>query len=319
MSIIQAIILGIVQGLTEFLPVSSSGHLLVLQKAMGVDEVGLTFDVALHIGTLVALLIYFHKDIWTLFRSIFSGLDLRKIPAPSDKLPGHRTAFSSDNVPSGTLSSDKSTSALLDSSSEKDEVLRKSSKRRQSHLAWFIALATIPAAVLGYLLESRAESTFRSPTLVAINLSVFGLVMLMAEKYSKRYKQPTKIEKVSLPQAMAMGFAQAIAIIPGVSRSGSTITAGLFAGLDRVAATRFSFLLGVPIIAGAALKVLVSDTAASQISDNPLLFIVGIVTSFITGLIAIRFMLGYLSKHSLAIFAYYRFALAAIIIIAINL
>ncbi len=259
MSVLQALVLGIIQGLTEFIPVSSSGHLLITQKAMGISETGFVFDVALHLGTLGALLIFFNKDLITLSRSLFT-------------------------------------------------------KARQSKLAWLLVMATIPAAVIGYLLESSAESHFRSPILVAVNLGIFGLVMLLAEAFAKRYKSKKKIDDITKKEALVMGFAQAAAIVPGVSRSGSTITAGLFAGVDRVSATRFSFLLGIPITLGATLKVLVTQSALSQISQDKSVFIIGVLAAFVTGILAIKFMLNFLGKHSLATFAYYRFILAAVVI-----
>jgi undecaprenyl-diphosphatase len=242
MNVIQALILGIVQGLTEFIPVSSSGHLLLVQKAMGVTTSGFTFDVALQ-----------------LVKGIFV-------------------------------------------------------KSEESPLAWLLIAATIPAAIIGYLFEGAAESRFRSAVLVCINLAVFGLIMLLAEKFAMRYKHKVEIKDISNRQALAMGLAQAAAIVPGVSRSGSTITAGLFLGMDRVSATRFSFLLGIPITAGAIFKVLLKHSALAEISKQQSIFIIGVVTAFITGLFAIKFMLNYLAKHSLAVFAYYRIALAAVVL-----
>jgi undecaprenyl-diphosphatase len=264
MSIFEAIVLGIVQGLTEFLPISSSGHLVLMHQALGISESGLTFDVALHLGTLLALVLFFWKDLMSLAAGLFR-------------------------------------------------------KTTQTKLAWLIALATIPAAIIGYLLESAAESTFRSPLLVSFNLAGFGVVMLIAEKYATRHKNKTKLKDVSRAQALSMGFAQAAAVVPGISRSGSTITAGIFTGMDRVAATRFSFLLGVPIIAGAVLKVLTKDSAITEIRSETSIFIIGILTAFATGLIAIKFLLSYLSKHSLAVFAYYRIALAVVVLLIISL
>jgi undecaprenyl-diphosphatase len=142
---------------------------------------------------------------------------------------------------------------------------------------------------------------------------MFGLVMLAAEKYATRIHQKTKLEKTEPKQALTMGFAQALAVVPGVSRSGSTITAGLFMGMDRIAATRFSFLLGVPIIAGAAAKVLLGGTALHQINSEPGVFFAGILTAFLAGMLAIKFLLAYLANHSLAAFAYYRIGLAVIV------
>lgn len=258
MTIIQAGILGLIQGLTEFIPISSSGHLVLAHSALGVSETGLTFDVALHLGTLIALILFFWKDLLELARGLFT-------------------------------------------------------KTEKSRLAWLLVVATVPAVIVGVLLESAAESAFRSPLLVAINLAAFGLVMLAAENYALRIQHKTKLEKIHRNQALTMGFAQALAVVPGVSRSGSTITAGLFTGMDRVAATRFSFLLGVPIIAGAAAKVLLGGAALSQIGSEPGVFIVGILTAFLAGLWAIKFLLNYLAKHSLAVFAYYRLGLAAVV------
>lgn len=265
MTVIQAIILGLIQGITEFIPVSSSGHLVVAHHFLNINSTGLSFDVALHLGTLFALLIYFYKDLWNLFKAVI-----------------HR--------------------------------------KPEARLVWLLALATVPAVIAGVLLESAAESAFRSPRLVAIDLALMACVMLYAEHwYHTRVTKPTKLEKTNVKQASVMGIAQAIALIPGVSRSGITITSGLFAGMDRVAATRFSFLLGIPITAGAILKVLTSSEGVQLLHSENHVVIIGIVTAFLSGLLAIRFLLKYLSKHSLAIFAYYRFAVAALILIALAL
>ena len=263
MNIFEAIILGLVQGLTEFIPVSSSGHLVFLHQAFGVTENGLQFDVALHIGTLAALVVYFYKDIILLIQGIFG-------------------------------------------------------RNEYARVAWLIVLATIPAVISGVLLQDSAESAFRSVNLVAINLIIVALIMLAAEWYAKRYQRKTKLEKTKPSQALAVGIAQAVAVIPGVSRSGSTITTGLFFGLDRVAATRFSFLLGIPITFGAILKVLASDGATQTISNEFGLFAVGIATAFVSGLFAIGFLLKYLAKHTLAVFAYYRIVLG-IFVLLLNL
>lgn len=264
MSIIQAIILGLIQGLTEFIPVSSSGHLILAHYVLGVTESGLAFDVALHLGTLVALVSYFWKD-----------------------LLGYASAL-----------------------------FKKSDKTRITYL---LILATIPAAVFGYLLESRAESQFRSVRLVAVTMLLFGFVMLVAEYYYRRRTRHAPLDKITTTQAMAMGFAQALAIIPGVSRSGSTITTGLFVGLDRVAATRFSFLLGIPITCGAILKVFTAGGVFRAARAEQSIFIIGIVTAFLSGLFAIKFMLKYLSKHGLNVFAYYRIALGIFMLLVFTL
>ncbi|MDB5163569.1 MAG: undecaprenol kinase [Candidatus Saccharibacteria bacterium] len=263
MSGIEALILGIAQGLTEFIPVSSSGHLILLHRAMGITDHGLTFDVALHLGTLLALLFYFSKDIWELILGLLG-------------------------------------------------------KNNRQRLAWLLVMATIPAAIIGYLLESAAESKFRSARLVSINLIVFALVMLAAERFAQKHKHKSSFEKISTNQGLIMGFAQAAAVVPGVSRSGATITAGLFSGLDRIAATRFSFLLAIPITAGAILKVLVSKQGLATFSSEKGLFAIGIISALLSGLFAIRFLLNYLSKHSLAVFAYYRIALGLLVLLSVR-
>lgn len=262
MNILQAILLGIVQGLTEFIPVSSSGHLVVLHDIFGAPVGGLTFDVALHIGTLLALILFFYKDIRDLTAGLF------------------------------TTSPD-------------------------SRLARMLLLATVPAGVAGFFLQSAAETSFRSSRIVAINLMVFGVIMVLAERYAVKFKNKTAIEKVTPQQALLMGMAQAFAIIPGISRSGSTITSGLFAGLDRVAATRFSFLLAIPITFGAILKVMLSETAFTMVGDQTQIFVAGITAAFLSGLFAIRFLLAYLAKHSLGAFAYYRIALGLLILLMV--
>lgn len=260
MSIIEAIILGLVQGLTEFIPVSSSGHLVFLHEAFGITENGLMFDVALHIGTLAALLMFFHKDIVLLIKGIFG-------------------------------------------------------KNEYTKVAWLIVFATIPAVISGMLLQERAESAFRSVQLVATNLILIAFLMLGAEWFTKRYERKTKLENITTSQAFAVGVAQAIAVVPGVSRSGGTITTGLFMGLDRVAATRFSFLLGIPITFGAIVKVMMDDGASLMLGDGFGLFAVGIVTALLSGLFAIRFLLKFLSKHTLAVFAYYRIVLGVFVLL----
>jgi len=260
MTILQAIILGLVQGLTEFLPVSSSGHLVLLHSALGITDSGLLFDVALHIGTLIALLAFFNAELWALAKAFFI-------------------------------------------------------KGKQTKLARMLAVATIPAVISGVLLQSMAESAFRAPRLVAITLIGAALLMLLAERLMQKRTKLTGLKDVSLLQTIVIGIAQAISIIPGISRSGSTITAGLFMGLDRIAALRFSFLLGIPITAGAIVKVLSTPAAFSEINQQASVFIVGIVTAFISGTLAIRFLLKFLSKHSLDVFAYYRLALGSLVLL----
>jgi undecaprenyl-diphosphatase len=250
---LQAIILGIVQGLTEFLPVSSTAHLILFPWFFNwsgeVDT--LTFDLALHAGTLLALLLCFWRDWIDMFF-------------------------------------------------------------RKQRLLGLIILASIPAGVAGLLLNDLAEHSLRSPLLISIMLIAGGVIMLAAEKIYK-YRD---MEKLSLKDVIFIGVAQAVAIIPGVSRSGFTIAAGLFRGLEREAAARFSFLLATPIIGGAFLlhsKGLLINHADHSIQ----LFITGFISSFITGFIAIKFMMSFLKRYPLNLFVYYRFLLAAVIIAGI--
>lgn len=260
MSIIQAIVLGLLQGLTEFVPISSSGHLVLAHHALGVQEVGLAFDVALHFGTLIALVLYFQKDLLQFAASVFK-------------------------------------------------------KNNHTRLAWLLLAATIPAAAAGYSLESAAESQFRSVRLVGTTMLVFGLVMLVAEYYYRKRDKHDSLEEITTKQGLSMGFAQALAIVPGVSRSGSTITMGLFMGLDRVSATRFSFLLGIPITFGAVLKVFSEGGVLQPAVDQKTIFVTGAISALLSGLFAIRFMLQFLSNHGLNIFAYYRIALGSLVLL----
>lgn len=250
---LEALILGIVQGLTEFLPVSSTAHLILFPWFFGwTGEVDtLLFDIALHTGTLIALLACFWRD-WI-------------------------------------------------------ELITKKQK-----LFGLIVLASIPAGVAGYLLNNFAERALREPLIISLMLVAIGFLMLIAEKASK-YKD---MEKTGLKDAIIIGIAQAIAIIPGVSRSGITISAGLFRGLKREASARFSFLLSTPIIAGATMLHF-KKLFTTQENYNLQLFAIGFITSSITGLIAIKFLLTFLKKHPLNVFVYYRFILAVVIIAGI--
>jgi undecaprenyl-diphosphatase len=261
MTILQAFILGLVQGLTEFIPVSSSGHLVLFHEIFdGPGDLG--FDVALHFGTLLALLVYFRKDLLRL---------LRRCAKPT---------------------SERKTVGLL-------------------------LLATIPAAVAGYFLEDTAETTFRSPILVASMLILVALLMLLAEHINSKRETKTVFEKIRLPQALAIGIAQACALVPGVSRSGGTITAGLLVGVDRVAATRFAFLLAIPIIFGATLKTGLEPQALDSLQGQTGVYITGIAAAFASGLFAIRFLLKYLARHTLKVFAYYRIGLGLIVLLVL--
>ena len=267
-TVLQALIMGIVQGLTEFLPVSSSGHLILVPYLFGWDDpfiTSLAFSVMLHIGTLVALLAYFRGD-W-----------LRLIPA------GLATI--------------------------RDRSFRDDPDRR---LAWLLVAATVPAAIVGFLFSDFFESGIREPALVAITLVVGGVVLWLADGIGAESRE---VEDVTFPIATGIGLAQAVALIPGISRSGISISAGRLSGLGRPAAARFAFLMATPITVGAIVfeaRKLLTGEAGVQVDLLPL--IVGMVTSLLAGFAAIHFMLRYLRTRSLRVFVWYRFMLAAIVI-----
>lgn len=254
MSIFEAIILGLVQGLTEFIPVSSSGHLLIVHDIFGSTENTLAFDVALHVGTLLALIAFFRKDLYKLLINIFN-------------------------------------------------------KNEEGKLARLLLIATIPAGLAGLFFSGFIDDNLRSPLVVVFTLSIAGLIMLVVDKISKS----NKIEKVSTKQGITIGFIQVLALIPGVSRSGATMTAGLAVGLDRVTAARFSFLLAVPIIAGSAFGMLIKGSESTGV--NNLHLFAGMLAAFLSGMLAIKFMLSVIKKIGLAPFAYYRFAVALLVLI----
>lgn len=262
MEISQAIILGIIQGLTEFLPISSSGHLVLVPWFLNWEDPGLSFDVALHLGTLVAVVGYFWRDWIGIFSSFFCKNETKK--------------------------------------ASNQQVYPRS-------LLWMILIATIPGIFAGYFLNEQAETFFRNPYLIAMALVVFGTLLFWADK---RSRQTRTIKEISLKDSLIIGFAQSIAIIPGVSRSGITITAGLQQGLKRKEAARFSFLLSTPIIFGAA-AYQSKDLITSGIG---LVQIMGIVASAVSGYIAIFWLIRFVEKASYRVFFWYRLFIGFLII-----
>ncbi len=248
---LEAIVLGIIQGITEFLPVSSTAHLVLVPWFLGwtglVDS--LAFDVALHAGTLLAILICFWRDIVDILT-------------------------------------------------------------RRMYLAVLIIFATIPAGVVGITLQHKIEHEFRTPLVIAAGLIIFAVVMFIADRGFKR----RNMNDIGFGNALFIGCCQAIAVIPGVSRSGSTITGGLLTGLRRDEAARFSFLLSIPVIAGAALLEGRKIFKSPEQYDMSLLA-AGFVASAITGVLAIKFLMGFLKRHSMNLFVAYRFALGALILV----
>jgi len=261
LELLKAIILGLVQGFTEFIPVSSSGHLILVGHAINFSYSGLAFDTALDIGTLAALFIFFWKDFWQLAHDFVMGGEDRK-------------------------------------------------------LAGYLLIATLPAVVIGVLIQDLVETVFRNNGLVAFNLIWVAVLMLVIDRMPQLVK---KTQDVKFGQALAIGFAQALALIPGTSRSGITITAGRALKLDRVTATRFSFLLSAPVITGATLKVLASGKTMGDMAAAPALYVAGIIAAGLAGYFSIKFLINYLSKHGLAIFAYYRIVVGILILLVMGL
>ena len=259
--IVRSVIIGGVQGISEFLPISSSGHLVLIPFIFNWDYNGLSFDIALHFGTVIAILVYFWKD-WLNI--------IKKTINPNCQI---------DNV-------------------EHDY---------PDNFFWKILVASIPAAVLGVFLDKYVETYLHSPLLIAFNLIFFGLVLWLVDKYSK---SKMVVKNATYAQAFVVGCAQAIALMPGVSRSGITITASRYFGLNRKDAARFSFLLATPAMIGAFL------ISAKDIVGNDLnlVFILGVLSSTIFGFLAIKYLLKYLERGNFSVFVWYRVILAIVII-----
>ncbi len=268
--LLKAAILGIVQGLTEFLPVSSTGHLVLLEKGLDVsqDRFGLSFDAAIHLGTLLAILVYFWSTVLRLLTAWVGSIRARRWDMDTD-----------------------------------------------SRLAWLIIIGTVPAGVIGFLFESTVEEKLRNPALVATMLILFSGALVLAELLGKRRLQASQL---GAPAALFIGLAQAVALIPGVSRSGITISAGLLAKLERQQAAVFVFLLSAPIVAGAGLKKVydvVKEARDGVLGREDLqFFLVGFILAAVVGYLTIRFMLAYLREHSLYAFVVYRIALGVIVL-----
>ena len=271
LELLQAILLGIVQGLTEFLPVSSSGHLLLGQYFLGLDQdrFGLSFDVALHMGTLVAVVSFFWRDLLRMAFAFFRSFSHRDLANDPDQ-----------------------------------------------RMAYLIIASTVPAALIGFLFEGFFEQTVRSPWVVVFNFVLIGVLFIVGEVVGTRTRRASKL---GFGEAVGIGFAQAAALVPGVSRSGATITLGLFLGLRREEAARFSFLMSVPIIAGAGGLELGEVISDGMDAAQSLLFVVGFLTSAAVGYVTIRFLLNYLTNHSLRAFAFYRFGVAAVVAVLLLL
>lgn len=280
MLIVKAILLGLVQGLTEFIPISSSAHLVIIPWMFQWDDPALeslTFDVALHLGTLVALLGFFVKDWVRIIRSGVSSIVERKIGEDIDR-----------------------------------------------KLAWFLVIASIPGGVIGLLFEHKIEAWFHpsegaiessSMITMALIIALLGTLLFLAERMAAHLR---RMNQITLRDSILIGTAQALAIFPGVSRSGSTITAGMALGLERESAARFSFLMSAPIVAGAGLKSLFKIYRGIQsglISGSDFtLFVIGFLTAAISGYLCIKYLLRFLQKNPTNVFVYYRWVLALVVL-----
>lgn len=271
MDILYSIIAGIIQGLTEFLPVSSSGHLVLFHDFFGFDFAdNLSFDVVLHLGTLAALLVFFWSDVLKYLSAFFQSFfnwDLKNSPS--------------------------------------------------QRLAWYILAGTIPAVVAGYFFEREIELIFRHSALVAAMLIAFGLVLYLADVYFSKIRT---IDQLNWPGSFLIGVAQALALIPGVSRSGITIIAGLSQKLKREEAARFSFLLSIPVVFGAGAKKVFDLFSESAISSSQVFVLaLGFLSSAVVGYLCIKYFMRFLQNHSLKVFAVYRIILGIIILLVLNL
>lgn len=267
MTILQAIILGLVQGITEFAPISSSGHLILVPWALGWDIVNdpalnKTFDVALHMGTFVGAVIYFRTDLWSYLKAFFASCRARAI------------------------------------------------RNTEERLAWAIVIGTIPGMIAGAALESVIEDKLGQPVIIAVMLAVMGVVLYVVDRVAR---QDRGLDSIGPRTGLFVGIAQALALQPGISRSGITITAGRSIGLDRATAARFSFLMALPIIAGAGgLKGL--DLMQTGFQGYGAQFIAGFTAAAVSGFLVIWFLLKYLRTHDFLVFMIYRVAVAVLVL-----
>ncbi len=265
--LVKAIILGIVQAITEFLPISSSGHLILFREFLEFTSVdGLTFDVALHVGTLLAIVIYFRHDVARLLRGL---VGLIKTTSPLDK---------------------------------------------DRQMAIHVIIACIPAVIVGLLLEDAIELYLRNPGVVVVTLVLGGILFLVVERM---FDSVGKTDDLAWQSALVIGLAQTLALIPGVSRSGITIAVGMMMGLQRYEAARFSFLMATPILFGAGLKKALDVDYGALTGAEAGVIVAGVVTSAVFGWFVVSGLLKFLRSRRLDGFAYYRFALAAVVVFAL--
>ena len=270
MKIIETIILGVIQGIAEFLPISSSAHLIIFRDVFGIGSflsgnLEMSFDIALHFGTFLAILVYFIKDFWKMVIKGFTK---------------------------GTKDSD-------------------------GKMMWMIVVATIPAAVFGFLFEDKIDELVRTNyVLIAICLAIMGIIIRYTDKLSKENRS---FKNMTFKDAILIGCAQVCALIPGFSRSGTTISMARVLKINRSDAARFSFYLSAPVVLGAVALKLLKGEMFTLIKAEPVTFIIGVVISFVSGLLCIKFLLSYIKKHDYSIFMWYRLALALLVLIVLYL
>lgn len=263
MNVLQAIVLGVLQGLTEFLPISSSAHLVIIRWAFGWECNDVAFDVALHFGTLIALVLYFWRDWFDMVGTYLRSTKTRPVVGKSMSVQNTGRFF-----------------------------------------LWPVVLACVPAGLAGALLEHQVESTFRQqPYLVGTALIALGILLYLGARLGKNSRP---LDGVMARDWIIVGLAQALAIVPGVSRSGITITAGLFTGLKRDAAAQFSFLLGAPVILGAAVFELPDAVRVGLADGNMLSLVAGMAASVLVGYLCIGFLMRYLRERGVGLFVWYR-------------
>lgn len=261
MEIVKAIVLGLIQGIGEFLPISSSAHLILVPYLFGWSSHSMAFDIAMHFGTLLAVLVVFFKDWWELIVGAYN------------KVSKGKESFN-------------------------------------NRMFWYLIIATIPGAIFGVILSNTIEEKLR-PMIwpIAILLALMGILIFLGDRWAdKHYRIETEFKHISLSQAIIIGLSQALAVIPGFSRSGTTILAARLTGLSKTAATKFTFLLSVPIIFGATILKLPELTLNIET-------IIGVIISFIVGLFTIKFLLNYVKKNDFSVFAVYRVIFAIIILV----
>jgi undecaprenyl-diphosphatase len=266
MSTLEAIVLGIVQGLTEFLPISSTGHLRIVPAFAGWEDPGAAFTAVTQLGTLAAVLLYFRNDLWRIAIAFVRGL--------------------------------------------RDPAIRRTT---DSRIGWYIVLGTIPISIFGFVFSDQIEEEARSLRLIGTTLIVLGLLLLVAERMGKRERD---LDDLTLRDGIVIGFAQAAALVPGVSRSGATLTAGLFLNLERAAAARYSFLLSVPAVVLSGLYELQDIGGEGAVGAGPT--VIATVLAFVSGYAAIAFLLRFLASNSTLVFVVYRVIVGALVLALVS-